>query len=174
MIQNMDVFYGGAIQGAQNRKQRAAVHRAIINKIKEMGYNVVTEHTTGTNYAEAIQHLEEAIGPLPKEEMERRRYVRDKMINFVEGDVIATVFELSIPSLGTGIEFAHAYLRPSLGLKKIPVIGLYQKDYWPNKLSTMIRGIPIKDLNHVTIYDYTDIEDVKQYLESFFENMNEP
>ena len=173
MLQKMDVFYGGAIQGAQNRKQRAAVHRAIINKIKEMGYNVVTEHTTGTSYAEAIQHLEEAIGPLPKEEMARRQYVRDKMINFVEGDVIATVFELSIPSLGTGIEFAHAYLRPRLGLKKIPVIGLYQKDYWPNKLSTMIRGIPLEDLDQVTIYDYNDIEDVKQYLESFFENMNE-
>ena len=173
MTRNMDVFYGGAIQGAQNRKQRAAVHRAIINKIKEMGYNVVTEHTTGTSYAEAIQHLEKAIGPLPKEEMERRRYVRDKMINFVEGDVIAIVFELSIPSLGTGIEFAHAYLRPRLGLKKIPVIGLYQKDYWPNKLSTMIRGIPLEDLDQVTIYDYNDIEDVKQYLESFFENMNE-
>jgi len=173
IIRNMDVFYGGAIQGAQNRKQRAAVHRAIINKIKDMGYNVVTEHTTGTSYAEAIQHLEEAIGPLPKEEMARRRYVRDKMIGFVESDVIATIFELSIPSLGTGIEFAHAYLRPRLGLKKIPVIGLYQKEYWPNKLSTMIRGIPIKNLNHVSIYDYKDIEDVKQYLESFFENMND-
>jgi hypothetical protein len=94
------------------------------------------------------------------------------MINFVEGDVIATIFELSIPSLGTGIEFAHAYLRPRLGLKQIPVIGLYQKEYWPNKLSTMIRGMPIEDLDYVTIYDYDDVEDVKQYLESFFDNMN--
>lgn len=168
----MDVFYGGAIQGAQNRKQRAAVHRAIINKIKDMGYNVVTEHTTGTSYAEAIQHLEKSIGPLPKEDLARRRYVRDKMINFVEGDVIATVFELSIPSLGTGIEFAHAYLRPRLGLNQIPVIGLYQKEYWPNKLSTMIRGMPIDDLDYVTIYDYKDVEDAKEYLESFFDNMN--
>ncbi len=168
----MDVFYGGAIQGAQNRKQRAAVHRAIINKIKDMGYNVVTEHTTGTSYTEAIQHLEKSIGPLPKEDLARRRYVRDKMINFVEGDVIATVFELSIPSLGTGIEFAHAYLRPRLGLNQIRVIGLYQKEYWPNKLSTMIRGMPIDDLDYVTIYDYKDVEDAKEYLESFFDNMN--
>jgi len=169
----MDVFYGGAIQGAQNRKQRAAVHQAIIEKIKNMGYHVLTEHTTGTSYEEAIKRLEESIGPLPKDELERRQYVRNKMIGFVEADIEAAVFEVSIPSLGTGIEFAHAYLRPRLGLKQVPVLGLYQKEYWPNKLSTMIRGIQKEDLSQVTVYDYEQIEDAERYLESFFENIKE-
>lgn len=169
----MDVFYGGAIQGAQNRKQRAAVHQAIIEKIKNMGYHVLTEHTTGTSYEEAIKRLEESIGPLPKDELKRRQYVRNKMIGFVEADIEAAVFEVSIPSLGTGIEFAHAYLRPRLGLKQVPVLGLYQKDYWPNKLSTMIRGIQKEDLSQVTVYDYEKIEDAERYLESFFKNIKE-
>jgi hypothetical protein len=165
----MDVFYGGAIQGAQHRKQRAAVHQAIINKIKNLGYHVVTEHTTGESYDEAVKRLEESIGPLPKDELERRRFVREKMINFVEGDIIAAIFEISIPSLGTGIEFAHAYLRPRMGLKQIPILGLYQKDYWPNKLSTMIRGITKEDAPQVTVYDYEQINDAEEYIEYFFE-----
>lgn len=169
----MDVFYGGAIQGAQNRKERADVHQYIINKIKKLGYHVLTEHTTGTSYAEAINRLEESIGPLPKDELLRRQYVRDKMIQFVEGDITASVFELSIPSLGTGIEFAHAYLRPKIGLSEIPVLGLYQKDYWPNKLSTMIRGLTKKTAPQVTIYEYESIEDAEQYLENFFNDIQE-
>jgi hypothetical protein len=36
---------------------------------------------------------------------------------------------VSTSSLGTGIELAHAYLRPGLGLPAIPVIALYQEDY---------------------------------------------
>jgi hypothetical protein len=95
------------------------------------------------------------------------------MIGFVEADIEAAVFEVSIPSLGTGIEFAHAYLRPRLGLKQVPVLGLYQKDYWPNKLSTMIRGIQKEDLSQVTVYDYEKIEDAERYLESFFKNIKE-
>jgi len=170
---HMDVFYGGAIQGAQNRKMRAEVHQRIITKIKNLGYHVATEHTTGTTYAEAMKRLEESIGPLPKDELLRRRYVRNKMIEYVESDIIAAVFELSIPSLGTGIEFAHAYLRPRLGLKKIPVLGLYQKEYWPNKLSTMIRGISKDEIPQVMIYDYEDVEDVENYLESFFEQIKQ-
>jgi hypothetical protein len=164
----MNVFYGGAIQGAQNRKIRASVNKAIIDKIKQLGYHVVTEHTTSTSHAEAMIELEKAIGPLPEDEMLRRQYVREKMINAVEGDIVACVFEVSIPSLGTGIEFAHAYLRPRLGLKKIPVLALYQKEYWPNKLSTMIRGISKDSIPHITIYDYETVDDAKQYLESFF------
>lgn len=165
----MKVFYGGAIQGAQNRRERAAVHQALIEKIKKLGYHVLTEHTTGTSYEEAIQKLEESIGPLPQEDLPRRKYVRDKMIEFVESDIKAAVFELSIPSLGTGIEFAHAYLRPRMGLKEVPVIGLYQKDYWPNKLSTMIRGITEDNISQVIIYDYDSVEDAQEYLEEILE-----
>ncbi len=167
----MDVFYGGAIQGAQNRRDRADVHQSIIGKIKELGYHVLTEHTTGKNYDEAIKRLEESIGPLPKEDLERRRYVRDKMIQFVEGDVVAAVFEISVPSLGTGIEFAHAYLRPRMGLKEVPILGLYQKEYWPNKLSTMIRGISKESISSVTIYDYQNVEDARAYIDKFFSNI---
>jgi hypothetical protein len=169
----MDVFYGGAIQGAQNRSERAAVHQTLIEKIKTMGYHVLTEHTTGKSYEEAIKRLEESIGPLPKDDLQRRKYVRDKMIEFVESDIKAAVFELSIPSLGTGIEFAHAYLRPRMGLPVIPVIGLYQKDYWPNELSTMIRGITKEKLSHVMVYNYDDIIDAEQFLETVFNNVKE-
>ena len=60
----------------------------------------------------------------------------------------AAIFEVSTPSLVTGIELAHAYLRPKLGLTEISVMALYQKDYWPNNLSTMIRGITSDEVSN--------------------------
>ncbi len=88
--------------------------------------------------------------------MERSILIRNKMIEFIEGDIDAAVFEVSTPSLGTGIELAHAYLRPRLGLPAIPVIALYQKNYWPNNLSTMIRGI-----NQDAVPDFVVLEYVR-------------
>ena len=39
------------------------------------------------------------------------------------------------------VELAHACLRPRLGLVPVPVVALYQTGFWPNRLSSMIRGI---------------------------------
>jgi hypothetical protein len=137
----MKIFFGAAIQGSRDRAERAAAHRRIIDAIKNYGYEVISEHTTGTDYNSTAKLLERSLGTLPPTGLERSALIRNKMIAFIEGDIDAALFEVSTPSLGTGIEIAHAYLRPRLGLPAIPVIALYQKDYWPNNLSTMIRGI---------------------------------
>ncbi|MEF8848048.1 MAG: hypothetical protein V5A68_02835 [Candidatus Thermoplasmatota archaeon] len=163
----MKVFFGAAIQGAKNREQRAENNNFIIDTIKSQGYKVYTEHTTGKNYKEAMVKLEKAIGKLPDEELKRRKYVRDKMIEGIEGDIQAAVFEVSVPSLGTGIEIAHAYLRPRMNLKTIPILALYEKDYWPNKLSTMIRGISEQKIPHFKLRDYTNKNDLEQIIINF-------
>ena len=164
----MKVFYGAAIQGAENREKRANIHKTIIDTIKKQGFEVYTEHTTGKTYEEAIKKLEKSIGKLPKDELNRRIYVRNKMIEGIESDIIAAVFEVSTPSLGTGVEIAHAYLRPRMGIKEIPILALYEKDYWPNKLSTMIRGISKKELPKFTLIEYTNIEDVEKIIQEIF------
>jgi hypothetical protein len=46
--------------------------------------------------------------------IERRIYVRNKMIEGIESDIAAAVFKISTPSLGTGVEIAHTYLRPRM------------------------------------------------------------
>jgi hypothetical protein len=86
------------------------------------------------------------------------------MIEFIEGDIDAAVFEVSTPSLGTGIEIAHAYLRPRLGLPEIPVIALYQKDYWPNNLSTMIRGITAHEVPNFVLKEYDDPNNARVFI----------
>jgi len=161
------VFYGAAIQGATDRKERSSVHEFFINTIKKQDYEVCTEHTTGKTYEEAIQKLEQAIGPLPKDEQQRKIVVRNKMIEAIEGDIETAIFEVSTPSLGTGIEIAHAYLRPRLGLPVIPVLALYEKDYWPNKLSTMIKGISTENVPHFTLKEYKNLKDGKKILNEF-------
>jgi len=163
----MRVFYGSAIQGAENRKKRAEINKKIIDAIKKQGIDVYTEHTTGKTYKEAIEKLEKSIGKMPKDDLERRIFVRNKMIEGIESDIIAAVFEVSTPSLGTGIEIAHAYLRPRMGLKEIPILALYEKDYWPNKLSTMIRGISNKELSNFNIIEYTNIDDLEKIIQIF-------
>jgi hypothetical protein len=89
------------------------------------------------------------------------------MIEAIEGDIKATIFEVSTPSLGTGIEIAHAYLRPRIGLSLIPVLALYEKDYWPNKLSTMIKGISKETVPHFTLIEYKNLEDGKKIINEF-------
>jgi predicted RNase H-like HicB family nuclease len=164
------VFYGAAIQGAKERKERSHVHEFFIRAIQENGYDVYTEHTTGKTYEEAIQKLQQAIGPLPQDEYQRKIYVRNKMIEAIEGTIIAAVFEVSTPSLGTGIEIAHSYLRPRIGLEAVPVLALYEKEYWPNKLSTMIQGISKETVPHFTLKEYSSLEDAKDIIHDFFKN----
>ena len=164
----MKVFYGAAIQGSTDREKRAYVHEFIIDTIKKQGFDVYTEHTTGKTYEEAIEKLEESIGKLPERGIKRRQYVRNKMIEGIESDIVAAVFEVSTPSLGTGVEIAHAYLRPRMGLKEIPILALYEKDYWPNKLSTMIRGISYEELPNFKLMDYEHINDVGPIIKKFF------
>ena len=161
------VFYGAAIQGAKDRKERSKVHEFFIETIQNQGYKIYTEHTTGKTYEEAIQKLELAIGPLPKDEDQRKIYVRNKMIDAIEGDIKAAIFEVSTPSLGTGIELAHAYLRPRIGLSIIPILALYEKDYWPNKLSTMIKGISIETVPHFTLKEYKNLEHGNKIIGEF-------
>ena len=163
----MKVFYGGSIQGAKNRGERAEVHQFLINCIKKNGNEVYTEHTSGKNYNDSISMLEKSIGKMPKDDVQRRVFVRNKMIEAVEGDISAAIFEVSIPSLGTGIEIAHAYLRPRMNIKQIPVLCLYEKDYWPNKLSTMIRGISEKDVTNFYLKEYQNLNEAENILSEF-------
>jgi hypothetical protein len=167
----MKVFYGAAIQGAENREKRANIHKTIIDTIKKQGLEVYTEHTTGRTYKEAIEKLGQSIGKLPEDDLKRRIFVRNKMIEGIESDIIAAVFEVSTPSLGTGIEIAHTYLRPRMGLKEIPILALYEKEYWPNKLSTMIRGISKKELQNFNLVEYTSIDDIEKIIHNFFKKI---
>lgn len=166
------VFYGAAIQGSKNRKERSHVHEFIIKTIKKNGFQVFTEHTTGRTYEEAIKKLEYSIGPIPKDEAERKIFVRNKMIEAIEGDIIAAIFEVSTPSLGTGVEISHAYLRPRLGLSTIPVIALYEKNYWPNKLSTMIKGISKENVPNFTLKEYEELDEINIILTDFLKKLN--
>jgi len=160
----MKIFFGAAIQGAHNREDRAAVHRLIIDAIKSCGCEVLCEHTTGKDYNATAKLLEQTLGNLPPQGTERTAMIRKKMIEFIEGDIDAAIFEVSTPSLGTGIEIAHAYLRPRLGLPAIPVIALYQKDYWPNNLSTMIRGITADQAPHFMLKVYDDPANAGEFI----------
>lgn len=167
----MKVFFGAAIQGAQNRAERAAVHGMIIDAIKSYGCEVISEHTTGKDFNATAQLLKKTMGTLPPRGLERTMLIRNKMIEFIEGDIDAAVFEVSTPSLGTGIEIAHAYLRPRLGLREIPVFALYQKDFWPNNLSTMIRGISRDEVSNFALLEYDDPVSAREFIPRLFEEI---
>ena len=160
----MRIFFGAGIQGARNRKERANVHRIIIDAIKECDCEVLSEHTAGRDYNDTAEILEDALGPMPPKGKARSVFIRNKMIEFIEGDIDAAIFEVSTPSLGTGIEIAHAYLRPRLGLAAIPVIALYQKDFWPNNLSTMIRGIAKEEVSNFVLKEYNEPGNAGEFI----------
>ncbi|MBW2441017.1 MAG: hypothetical protein JRH12_11115 [Deltaproteobacteria bacterium] len=167
----MKVFFGAAIQGASNREERAAVHRLIIDALKSNGCEVISEHTTGKDYDATVGLLQGKLGPLPPKGMERTILIRNKMIEFIEGDIDAAFFEVSTPSLGTGIEFAHAYLRPRLGLPEIPVVALYQNGHWPNDLSTMIKGITGDVASCFRLHRYDDPRLAQDFIKEIVEDI---
>ena len=163
----MKIFYGGAIQGNADREKRVHIHKSLMSFIKDFGFEVISEHAAGRNFEETAALLEKSIGPLPPVGIERTIYVRNKMIEAIEGEIAAAVFEVSVPSLGTGIEIAHAYLRPKTGLGKIPILALYEKDYWPGKLSSMIRGLDKKDYPHIEVVEYTNLDEAASQISNF-------
>lgn len=167
----MKIFFGAAIQGATNREERAGVHRMIIDAIKSCGCEVISEHTTGKDYQSTIGLLEDKLGSLPPKGMQRTILIRNKMIEFIEGDIDAAVFEVSTPSLGTGIEIAHAYLRPRLGLPEIPVIALYHNGYWPNDLSTMIKGITGDAVSKFQLKRYDDSRQAPAFIKEILADL---
>lgn len=166
------VFYGSAIQGASDRAERAHINKALIECIKREGHAVAFEHTCGRTVEETAELLGKAVGPLPPVGIERTRYVRQKLIEAIEGDIAAAIFEVSTPALGTGIELAHAYLRPRMGLPEIPILLLYQKGYWPSNLSSMVRGISNHEVPGVNLKEYEDLEQAKMCVSQFLRGLN--
>jgi len=172
MTKNHTIFYGAAIQGASERSKRAQINGRIIEIIKSCGFSVITEHTKGLDFDDTANELEKSIGPLPPPGKERTVFIRNKMIEFVESDIAAAVFDVSTPSLGTGVEIAHAYLRPRMGLAAIPVIALYQKGFWPNHLSAMIRGISDSEVPFFSLVEYDTPEDISSRLMPVLNRLN--
>ena len=158
------VFYGAAIQGAVDRVERGRVNRSVINLINGLGFEVISEHTTGQSRDETMVILERQMGSLPQDPHERSRIIRRAMLELIDGDIVMAVFETSVPSLGTGIEIDHACTRPDRGLPAIPIIALYQKDYWIHGLSSMVRGIDSEDLPNFSLIEYEDLPDLESKL----------
>lgn len=164
----MNFFFGASIQGHHTWGAQVEIYSKIIQIIKNNGHTVLTEHTTGSSRADTLKKLEQVIGPLPNDDYQKRVIVRNKMIEMLEReDLAGVVFEVSAPSLGTGIEIAHAYLRKRIGLKPVPILALYKKDFWPNKLSAMIMGIPLDQYPNFQLYEYEDDDGLTKILTSF-------
>jgi len=164
----MKFFFGAAIQGHREWGAHAETYSTIIETINHHKHSILSDHTTGLSRDATIEKLEQKIGPLPNDEYQSRVYVRNKMIEMLERDDLAgIIFEVSVPSLGTGVEIAHAYLRERLGLKPVPILLLYKKDFWPNKLSSMVRGVPIDQFPCYHLLEYENLHDLKNTVESF-------
>jgi hypothetical protein len=73
--------------------------------------------------------------------------------------------------LGTGIEIAHAYLRPRMDLPGIPVVALYQNGYWPNDLSTMVKGITGDAVSNFRLKRYDDPHQAPAFIKEILADL---
>jgi hypothetical protein len=168
----MKIFYGAAIQGNEDRKKRQHIHLGIIGQIKKLGCTVLTEHVGGADYAETEKLLMASLGHLPPKGIERTRYIRERMIAFIESDIAGCVFEVSVPSLGTGIEIAHAYLRSRTGLSVIPILALYEKDFWIHGVSSMVRGISPEEHPAFYLKEYSTPAEAQTRIDEFISTLH--
>lgn len=173
----MRVYFGAGIQGAPTpevRAERASLYRSMIEYIQSLGHEVLFEHTATNNKEEVWKILEKQFGPLPPAGPERSNFIRNRNIEAIEQMADAAIFEVSMPSLGVGVELAHAYLRPKMGLKPIPILCLYQKGFWGHGLSIMVSGAAAAS-ESVTVAEHSQIDDWKRSIsESFKFQVREP
>ena len=59
-----------------------------------------------------------------------------------------------------------------MGLTEIPILLLYQEGYWPNNLSSMIRGISNEEAPAVNLKEYEDLEQARAYVCQFLTCLN--
>ena len=168
----MKIFYGGAIQGNWDRSVRGHVHHSLIEEIKGAGFSVISEHVKGTDFDETAGFLAQMVGELPPKGSDRTIFVRNKLVELIESDLSGAIFEVSVPSLGTGSEIAHAYLRPRLGLAEIPLLALYEKGFWPNKLSSMVGGISQGQYPNFHFREYTSLDEATAILKEFLAGLS--
>ncbi len=165
----MKIYFGAGIQASPNkevRAERASRNRELIEFIQSLGHEVLFEHTATNNKEEVWKVLEKQFGPLPPAGPERNVFIRNRNIEAIEKMADAAVFEVSMPSLGVGIELAHAYLRQSMGLKPIPVLCLYQNNFWDHGLSIMVTGAR---QNGVVVIEYASLNEAKDKILEFFQ-----
>ena len=103
---------------------------------------------------------------LPPAGPERSNFIRNRNIEAIEQMADAAIFEVSMPSLGVGIELAHAYLRPKMGLTPIPILCLYQKGFWGHGLSIMVSGATAAS-GQVKVSEYDSLVDATANINSF-------
>lgn len=168
------IFYGAAIQGEKSLGGRAIVHETLIRAMRNRGFRVLLDHTGGRDRESISTRMEDSLGELPPYgTQERRRIVRDRLIDMIEGDICGAVFEVSTPSLGTGVEITHACLRPRLGFPAIPILLLYEEGFWEHDLSTMIAGIERPEDPTVHLVRYRDLPHAEEELLCFLAGLSE-
>lgn len=86
-----------------------------------------------------------------------QKRIYDYDMNMLSGSEVM-VAEVSTPSLGVGYEIARFEGKPILGLVKKSIGG---------HLSSMIAGNP-----NVTVFEYSDIEDIQKIIEEYFKNLS--
>lgn len=159
---DLKIFYGASIQGG---RQKSNFNGEIIDYLKNIGINLISEHVRGENRMEVRALLAQSLNV--DEKSLTPELIRNKAIEWCESDINAAIFEVSVPSLGTGIEIAHCYLRPRLGLREIPILCLYEKDFWSNRLSTMLTGANSEKDILLNIVEYKSINEVKEIILEF-------
>ena len=166
-----NLFYGAAIQGSSNKGGRVQVNQELICFIRGRGFNVISEHEGGQTVKQTTEFLEQKFDAHPNGIALRREFIRNRILRKIEDpQTCCCIFEVSTPSTGTGAEIAHAYLRPRIGITAIPILALYQTDYWPNGLSLMIRGINPSEIP-LTLKEYTGIEEAKAHIADFLRKL---
>ena len=159
---NKKLYFSGPIQGIQQIDPNFSW--AIVQYIKSLGYDVLSEHVAGRTKQENTKILLEKTGIDRTSEKESWWGVYKVDMNWVdEADSFVAVVDG--PSHGVGMEIMRALLKPQRGLNETSIICLVHQENL-NKLSWMIRGVPVEQYPNFHLETYTNIDNAKSVLEN--------
>lgn len=138
MAKTLKIYFAGSIAGGRAYQQ---TYQQMVQEIKRLGHQVLTEHVAQTNIFANEQKFTPA-----------QIYDRD-IAWLTESD--ALIAEVSSPSLGVGYEIRYA-----IELDR-PILAVYKKEI---RLSSLISGNPYKKM---VLRPYQDTEEMFGFIRDF-------
>lgn len=157
------IYFSASIQGVKHKDPNFGWE--LVKHMKELGYNVLSEHVAARNRAERRELFIRNAGLVKPDDDLTPNEIYHYEIKWVdEADFVIAMVDG--PSLGVGMEIMRAITKSDRGLNYTNILCLVHVDNF-NKLTNLLKGIPKDIYPNFNISTYQDLNIAKHIVKTF-------